>query len=83
MQKDINVPVAAIINDLDALIAEIDQNPCLSPWVVRLVLKSIKDKARDMVYEIPFAPVSPNKTAHLEAICNSSVTSKSRTRVLG
>lgn len=48
MQKDINLPMIAVINDLDALIVEIDENPQLSSWVVRLVLKSIKDKARQL-----------------------------------
>lgn len=42
------LPICSVINDLDALICEMDNNPALSPWVVRLVLKSIKDKARKM-----------------------------------
>ncbi|MBD1931548.1 MULTISPECIES: hypothetical protein [Cyanophyceae] len=53
MQKDMNFPMVAIVNDLDALITEIDENPHLSSWVVRLVLKSIKDKAKRMATEIP------------------------------
>ncbi|MCT7950250.1 hypothetical protein NG798_10665 [Ancylothrix sp. C2] len=42
------LPMCSVINDLDALISEMDNNPALSPWVVRLVLKSIKDKAIKM-----------------------------------
>ena len=40
-----------IIKDLDSLITEIENNPRLSTWVVRQVLKSIKDKAEKMVVE--------------------------------
>ncbi|MBD2184893.1 hypothetical protein H6S82_13725 [Planktothrix sp. FACHB-1355] len=72
MQNDINFPMIAIVNDLDALITEIDQNPQLSSWVVRLVLKSIKDKARNMVIETAPTPVSTNQVPHLEALSNSS-----------
>ena len=35
-----------IICDLELLIAEIENNPELSKWVVRMALKSSKEKAR-------------------------------------
>lgn len=82
MHKDINFPAIAIINDLDALIAEIDANPHLSPWVVRLVLKTIKDKARNMVNETLISPISIHQPVHLEAVPNSLVIGKSPARVL-
>lgn len=82
MQKDLNLPTLAIINDLDALITEIDENPHLSSWVVRLVLKSIKDKARNMVRETPPQPVSVNQVVHLEVLDNSSSISKRRATLL-
>lgn len=81
MQNDINFPMMAIVNDLDALITEIDENPQLSSWVVRLVLKSIKDKARNMVIETAPTPVSANQVPHLEALGNSSAIG-TRVRVL-
>ncbi len=82
MHKEIDFPTIAIINDLDALIAEIDANPQLSPWVVRLVLKTIKDKARNMVNENLVSSVSLTQPVHLEVIPNSSHIAKSPTRVL-
>ncbi|MCL1464576.1 hypothetical protein [Argonema galeatum] len=82
MQKNINPQMMAIVNDLDALITEIDENPCLSSWVVRLVLKSIKDKARNTVTETAPQPVSANLVPHLEALDNSSTIGKRRARIL-
>ncbi|MCU0518781.1 MAG: hypothetical protein MUC60_18325 [Oscillatoria sp. Prado101] len=46
-----NLELLAMINDIDALISEIDNNPRISSWVIRLVLKSMKDKARKMAIE--------------------------------
>ena len=83
MQKDINVPAMAIVNDLDALITEMDENPHLSAWVVRLVLKSIKEKAKKMVYETPFPSVSSPKISHLEAVPNPPTIGTSKAIVLG
>lgn len=37
--------VQSLITDLKILIEELELNPQLSSWTVRLVLKSIKDKA--------------------------------------
>lgn len=82
MHKDINFPAIAIINDLEALIAEIDSNPQISPWVVRLVLKTIKDKARNMVNESLVSPVSLHQPVHLEALPNSLAIGKSAARIL-
>lgn len=83
MQKDINLPVMAIINDLDALITEIDENPHLSAWVVRLVLKSIKDKARKMVSETSLPSISPSKISHLEVVADRSAIGTPKAIVLG
>ncbi len=51
MSDNTNLEMLAVINDLDALISEIDNNPCMSSWVVRLVLKAIKDKAKKMALQ--------------------------------
>jgi predicted HAD superfamily phosphohydrolase YqeG len=51
MLHEANPQLMAIINDLDALIVEIDNNPSLSPWVIRLILKSMKDKAKKMAID--------------------------------
>lgn len=40
-----------IIKDLNSLIGAIENNPRLSPWVIRQVIKSIKDKAQRMLNE--------------------------------
>ncbi|MGE5656153.1 MAG: hypothetical protein ACM37W_06010 [Actinomycetota bacterium] len=40
-----------IIKDLNSLIGAIENNPRLSPWVIRQVIKSIKDKAQRMINE--------------------------------
>lgn len=78
MEKDMNLPVAALINDLDALMAEIDENPQISSWVVRLVLKSIKDKARKMVTETTPRLTSVNQPPDLDAFVNSSTVAASK-----
>jgi len=72
MEKDINVPVAALINDLDALITELDENPRISRWVVRLVLKSIKEKARKMALEGTPKITNLKQPDRFDAFANSS-----------
>ncbi len=81
MQKDMNFPMVAIVNDLDALIAEIDENPHLSSWVVRLVLKSIKDKAKRMATEIP-QPEYLNQPIQSKSVKSSSNISYQKIKVL-
>ena len=51
MQENSTQQLNLIIEDLDSLITEIENNPRLSTWVVRQVLKSIKDKAEKMAVE--------------------------------
>lgn len=46
-----------IINDLELLIAEIENNPDLSKWVVRMALKSIKEKAEKSAMPAPPTPL--------------------------
>lgn len=72
MTTDTNLSTVAIINDLEALISEIDNNPELSPWVVRLILKSIKDKAKKMANEFPPRLTSVPETANSEVFPNRS-----------
>ncbi len=81
MQKDMNFPMVAIVNDLDALITEIDENPHLSSWVVRLVLKSIKDKAKRMATEIP-QPEYLNQPIQSKSFKSSSNISYQKIKVL-
>lgn len=72
MQPETDLPVIAVINDLEALISEIDSNPRLSSWVIRLILKSIKDKARKMVTETPYKSVSLKEPLVLDSLPTSS-----------
>jgi hypothetical protein len=58
MKVDTNMPAIAIMNDIEALISEMDNNPDMSPWVVRLILKSIKDKAKKMATQSPTKPIA-------------------------
>lgn len=62
--------MVATLNDLDALIEEMDNNPHLSPWVVRLILKSIKDKARRMLHEPAIAPAYIENVIDIQALRN-------------
>ena len=82
MQKDINYPMMAIVNDLDALMTEIDENPQLSSWVVRLVLKSIKEKAKRMATETVPQSIYLNQPPYLDAFVNSSTLNTSQIKVL-
>ncbi|MBD2039842.1 hypothetical protein [Microcoleus sp. FACHB-672] len=45
MNSPTQAQINRIINDLELLIGEIENNPDLSKWVVRMALKSIKEKA--------------------------------------
>lgn len=72
MRKDINLPMAAVVNDIEALITEIDENPQISTWVIRLVLKSIKDKAQKMALDNSSNITSLNQASHLEVLTNSA-----------
>ncbi|OKH32476.1 hypothetical protein NIES2119_26215 [[Phormidium ambiguum] IAM M-71] len=72
MRKDINLPMAAVVNDIEALITEIDENPQISTWVIRLVLKSIKDKAQKMALDNSANITNLNQTSHLEVLSNSA-----------
>lgn len=65
-----NLELLAMINDLDALIAEIDNNPRISSWVIRLVLKSIKDKGRKMAIETAQPPSYLAQVIDVEALPN-------------
>lgn len=71
METNNNLPVFAIVNDLEALITEIDNNPELSPWVVRLILKSIKDKAKKMATEYTPKPLSLPEKVNSEVLPKS------------
>lgn len=82
MQKDINLPIAAVINDIDALIAEIDQNPQISSWVIRLVLRSIKEKARKMVLENPQKITRFEQTLHFNGLSDTSKITTKKIRSL-
>lgn len=66
MQSSPNFPLISIVNDIDALITEIDDNPRLSSWVIRLVLKSIKDKAKEMAIETDITSYSVHNTVNVE-----------------
>lgn len=68
MSSSPNFPLISIVNDIDALITEIDDNPRLSSWVIRLVLKSIKDKAKEMAIETDITSYSVNNTVKVEPI---------------
>lgn len=72
MQSDNNLPVIAVMNDLEALISEIDDNPELSMWVVRLILKSIREKAQKMATESTIRPINIKEISDREAFMNSS-----------
>ncbi|MFB2878539.1 hypothetical protein [Floridanema aerugineum] len=75
MQNDINLPMAAVVNDIDALITEMDKNPQMSSWAIRLVLKTIKEKARKMALDNQANVTNFNQTPHFELLTNSSVIS--------
>lgn len=68
MSSSPNFPLISIVNDIDALITEIDDNPRLSSWVIRLVLKSIKDKAKEMAIETDITSYSVNNAVKVESI---------------
>ena len=48
MQKDEISSLNIIVDDLESLIAEIENNPRISSWVLRMTLKCIRDKAAIM-----------------------------------
>lgn len=73
MQKDINAPMAAVVNDIEALITEIDKNPQMSSWVIRLVLKTIKEKARKTALDNQANVTDFNQTPHFDILTNSSL----------
>lgn len=72
MQKDINAPMAAVVNDIEALITEIDKNPQMSSWVIRLVLKTIKEKARKTALDTQANVTDFNQTPHFDVLTNCS-----------
>ncbi len=72
MQNDINLPMAAVVNDIDALITEMDKNPQMSSWAIRLVLKTIKEKARKMALDNPANVTNFKQTPHFDVLTNSS-----------
>ncbi|HIK28668.1 MAG: hypothetical protein N3E45_13320 [Oscillatoriaceae bacterium SKW80] len=51
MLQESHLAMIATLNDIEALIEEIDNNPHLSIWVVRLILKSIKDNGKRRLQE--------------------------------
>jgi len=48
MQKDEISSLNIIVDDLESLIVEIENNPRISSWVLRMALKCIRDKAAQM-----------------------------------
>ncbi len=67
MLQESHLAMVATLNDLDALIEEIDNNPHLSPWVVRLILKSIKEKGRRMLQDSAIGPAYVEKVIDIQA----------------
>jgi len=53
----------SLLSDLEILIAEIENNPRLSSWVVRMALKSIKDKAEKMAAPSDLQPANLSERA--------------------
>ncbi|WP_232731699.1 hypothetical protein [Kamptonema formosum] len=53
----------SLLSDLEILIAEIESNPRLSSWVVRMALKSIKEKAEKMAGQPAQQPDSSSERA--------------------
>lgn len=43
-----NQAMNVIIRDLEMLISQIEKNPKLSPWVMRMTVKAIHEKAEKM-----------------------------------
>lgn len=82
MQSEVDLPVIAVINDLEALISEIDSNPRLSSWVIRLILKSIKDKARKMVNETASKSIPLTEQLVLDPLPPSSKTNLHKIKAL-
>lgn len=70
MQNDINLPMAAVVNDIEALITEMDKNPQMSSWAIRLILKAIKEKARKMALNNPANVNNFNQTPHFDVLTN-------------
>lgn len=46
MNSSTQAQINYIVADLELLIAEIENNPDLPKWVVRMALKAIRDKAK-------------------------------------
>lgn len=44
MEADLTQQRQAVIQDLKALICELEKNPEVSPWVVNLTLRSVREK---------------------------------------
>lgn len=72
MQTEINLPMAAVVNDIEALITEMDKNPQMSSWVIRLILKTIKEKARKMALDNPANISNFNQTPLFDVLNNPS-----------
>ncbi|MGK7921628.1 MAG: hypothetical protein AB4080_16650 [Trichodesmium sp.] len=52
MSQDSHKQAKFIAGYLNTLIREIEQNPEISTWVVRQVLKTVKDKAEQLADEL-------------------------------
>lgn len=63
MQPDTIAQMKSLLSDLEILIAEIENNPRLSSWVVRMALKSIKEKAEKMAGETAQQPANSSERA--------------------
>ncbi|MBW4493866.1 MAG: hypothetical protein KME26_12430 [Oscillatoria princeps RMCB-10] len=63
MQPDTSTQMKSLLSDLEILIAEIENNPRLSSWVVRMALKSIKEKAEKMAAKTEQQPANSSERA--------------------
>lgn len=52
MLQESHLAMIATLNDIEALIEEIDKNPNLSVWVIRLILKSIKENGKSRLQDL-------------------------------
>ena len=52
MSQDSHKQAKIIVKYLNTLIREIEQNPEISTWVVRQILKTVKDKAEELADEL-------------------------------
>ncbi len=72
MSSDCHKQAKIIVEYLDTLIREIEENPDISPWVIRQVIKAAHKKAEKLVDDLKYQESNHKTLSHSRGYYSST-----------